>query len=163
MPSNTYLIFVDDGCVYSKEEGDHIDDLAKVFKRLVANRITLKASKCSWATDNLALLGHVVEAGKGVKADPDKIKAVMAMKALSTSAEVKSFLGMTGYLQKFVPFYAEYAEPLCKLAAKYNTKNPVNISEEWENDPQYKQASETLDMGSSTKRSHASWRIVHDK
>jgi len=141
---NTCLIFVDDGCVYSKEERDHIDDLSKVFKRLVANRITLKASKCSWATDNLALLGHVVEAGKGVKADPDKIKAVMAMKALSTSAEVKSFLGMTGYLQKFIPFYAEYAEPLRKLAAKYNTKNPVDISEEWEGDPQYKQAFETL-------------------
>ena len=92
----------------------------------------------------MALLGHVVEAGNGVKADPDKIKAVMAMKDVSTSAEVKSFLGMTGYLQKFVPFYAEYAEPLRKLAAKYNTKSPVDISEGWENEPQYKQAFETL-------------------
>jgi hypothetical protein len=120
-----------------------IDDLAKVFKRLVANRITLKASKCSWTTDNLTLLGHVVEAGKGGKADPDKIKAVLATKGLSTSAK-ESFLGMTGYLQKFVPFYAEHAEPLRKLATKYNTKNPVDISEEWKSEPQYKQAFETL-------------------
>jgi hypothetical protein len=41
-------IFVDDGIVYSECEEMHITDLARVLKRLVANGISLKASKCVW-------------------------------------------------------------------------------------------------------------------
>ena len=49
-------IFVDDGIVYTENESSdeeaihvaHLNDMAKVFKRLSANGISLKACKCVW-------------------------------------------------------------------------------------------------------------------
>ena len=64
--------FVDDSVAKSKDEKDHINDLAKVLVRLLANNITLKMEKGLWATKRLPLLGHVVRCKQGIEADPTK-------------------------------------------------------------------------------------------
>lgn len=78
------------------------------------------------------LLGHVVVAGEGIKAYPGKVTAIVAMERPATSEMLKKFLGMTGYLQKFIPSYAEYTEPLRAIVKKYPEKHPANIEQEWD-------------------------------
>ena len=124
-------IFVGDGVIYSKEEEQHIGDLAEVFKRLTANGITLKPSKCVWAVTELPILGHVVMAGVGIKADPSKVKAIVDTDRPTDVAALKLFVGMCSYLQKFLPFFAEYATPLRDIIKKYPGKAPANITSEW--------------------------------
>ena len=51
--------FVGDTVTKSVEEKDHVNDLAKVLTRLIANNITLKMEKGVWATKELLLLGTV--------------------------------------------------------------------------------------------------------
>ena len=59
-------------------------------------------------------LGHLVVAGKGVKADPDKIKVVQEWPKPTTVSELRSFLGFTGFFIKFVYRYAALSALLLK-------------------------------------------------
>ena len=60
-------VWVDDNVVYSKQTKDHLSDMCKVLNRLIANRMSIKPSKCIWLTDILPFLGHLVLVRKGVK------------------------------------------------------------------------------------------------
>ena len=93
---------MDDTVTKSVEEKDHVNDLAKVLTRLIANNITLKMEKGVWATKELPLLGHLVLCGNGVACDPGKVTALAAMKPRLVS-ELRSFLGAAGFLHRFVP------------------------------------------------------------
>jgi hypothetical protein len=96
--------FVDDTVTKTEKEENHINDLAKVLTRLIANNITLKMEKGVWATRELPLLGHLVLCGSGVACDPGKVTALAAMKPRLVS-EMRSFLGAAGFLHRFVPEY----------------------------------------------------------
>jgi hypothetical protein len=137
-------IFVDDGIVYTENESSdeeaihvaHLNDMAKVFKRLSANGISLKACKCVWCSKEIPLLGHKVVAGEGIKIDQSKVDAILQMSAPKTSDMLKKFLGMTGYLQKFVPRFAEYADPLRRISNQFPGKRVEEIGELWTEEAQ---------------------------
>ena len=75
----TAEVFVDDTVVKSLEMEDHVNDLATILIRLIANGITLKMEKGIWDIDEL---GHVVHMGEGVACDPDKVKELAAMEPM---------------------------------------------------------------------------------
>ncbi len=54
----------------------------------------------------------------GLKPTPEKVKAVKDSKKPETKEAVRSFLGMVGYLSKFIPRYASITAPLRKLTQK---------------------------------------------
>jgi hypothetical protein len=49
---------------------------------------------------------------------------------------LKKFLGMTGYLQKFVPRFAEYADPLRRISNQFSGKRVEEIDELWTEEAQ---------------------------
>ena len=53
-----------------------------------------------------------------MKADPDKIAAITALRPPETKTELKTFLGMVNYLQRFIPRLAENTAPLRALDKK---------------------------------------------
>ena len=58
---------------------------------------------------------------KGIRSDPDKVKAVLQLKEPTNTAEVRRVLGMVNHLGKFIPNLAEKkTEPLRKLLSKQN-------------------------------------------
>ena len=109
----------------------HICDLASVFKRLVANNISLKASKSVWATTKLPVLGHGVRAKEGITADPEKVKAILQTKKPDLSTELRSFIGQCEYQRKFIPCLYEYLAPLRAIVQDLPYKTPVDISDRW--------------------------------
>ena len=60
------------------------------------------------------MLRHVVSV-KGIQPDPGKTKAIQEAPPPANVAELRSFLGVCGYLSKFIPNYAELVEPLRRL------------------------------------------------
>ena len=52
---------------------------------------------------------------KGISADPEKIKCIVDTDPPMNVAEVRSFLGMTQHVSRFIPQYATLAEPLRRL------------------------------------------------
>ena len=62
-------------------------------------------------------LGHIVS-HEGVKAYPNKIKAVKEWSIPTTLRHLRGFLGLTGYYRKFIKNYGRIATPLTTLVKK---------------------------------------------
>lgn len=127
-------VFVDDGIVYSKRTVDHINDLAKVLKRLSANKLGMKPSKCTFGADRITALGHDVVAGLGIRPEQTKIEAIIAMDLPDTVDALSTFIGATGWVAKFVPEYAALVAPLREITKKYKSKSKMDIKHEWQGD-----------------------------
>ena len=52
---------------------------------------------------------------EGLKPTPEKVQAIYECEPPRSKTEVRSFLGMTGYLSKFIPRYASLTKPLRDL------------------------------------------------
>ena len=62
-------------------------------------------------------LGHVITK-EGISVDPAKIAAVVDWPRPSNVTELRSFLGMAGYYQRFVKDFARIASPSTQLLCK---------------------------------------------
>ncbi|XP_055960363.1 uncharacterized protein LOC126668480 [Mercurialis annua] len=80
------LVYVDDIVVKSKGIEDHAQDLAETFEKLKGFNLKLNPEKCVFAVRSGKFLGHLISE-KGIEANPEKIEAVMNMKAPSSVKE----------------------------------------------------------------------------
>lgn len=111
------LVYVDDIVVFTKDFDSHLEALRAVFERL--REFDLKASrpKCEFCRTSIKYLGHIVSSS-GIMTDPAKVSAVKNMPPPTCVVEVETFLGKTGYYQRFIPDYAKVAAPLMKFKRK---------------------------------------------
>lgn len=114
----TVMVYIDDIVVYSKNVEDHANHLEEVFQRLEKYGLRLKPSKCTFGKSEVKLLGYIVNK-HGIASDPEKTKAIADLQPPASVAEVRSFLGMSGYYRQCIPSYAEISEPLVRLTRKY--------------------------------------------
>jgi hypothetical protein len=111
------LVFFDDILIYSKNYQEHIQHIALVLKRLQDHHWQVKKSKCAFAQQTIAYLGHLISAA-GVSTDPEKIHTIREWPVPTTAKELRSFLGLSGYYKKFVKHYGIIAKPLTNLLRK---------------------------------------------
>lgn len=57
-------------------------------------------------------LGFIIDAGKGIFIDPEKVKTVKEWEALMTVKGVRLFLSFANFYQKFIKVFARVAAPL---------------------------------------------------
>jgi hypothetical protein len=119
------MVFIDDIVVYSRSWDEHISSLRLVFEKLREAGITLKLAKCNFGADHVKFLGHVVSR-EGVGPDPEKIKAIRELELPTTLKALKSFLGMTGWLRKFIKDYAKIAAPMVSKLRGGNSKKSID-------------------------------------
>eukprot|EP01127_Copromyxa_protea_P008696 TRINITY_DN199_c1_g1_i12.p1 TRINITY_DN199_c1_g1~~TRINITY_DN199_c1_g1_i12.p1 ORF type:complete len:782 (+),score=83.41 TRINITY_DN199_c1_g1_i12:1258-3603(+) len=120
------LVFVDDIVVWGKDVDDHIQNLSMVFDALDRDGFTLKLSKCRFFMKEIRYLGHVISEGT-IKMDPDKVKAIIDMSPPTKLKELRSFLGMIGWYQRFIEGYHLTAKPLeAKLSDKDESSWTMN-------------------------------------
>ncbi|GKA13480.1 putative reverse transcriptase domain-containing protein [Tanacetum coccineum] len=62
-------------------------------------------------------LGHVVNRD-GIHVDPSKVESVKNWKTPESSTEIRSFLGLAGYYQRFIENFSKIAKPLTLLHQK---------------------------------------------
>jgi hypothetical protein len=77
----------------------------------------VKRSKCVFAEQSVAYLGHVVFA-EGVAMDSAKIDSDKTWPTPATQKELRGFLGLTGYYRKFIKHYVIICQPLTALLKK---------------------------------------------
>jgi hypothetical protein len=111
------VVFIDDILVYSKSEEEHAEHLRLVLGTLREHQLYAKFSKCEFWLKEVGFLGHVLSAG-GVSVDPSKITSIMERKVPTNPTEVRAFLGLAGYYQKFVEGFSSIARPLTQLLKK---------------------------------------------
>lgn len=126
-------VFFDDILVYSKNMEEHLGHLKLGFKKLKANSLCVKLSKCAFGQAFVEYLGHVISQ-EGVAADSKKIEAMQSWPNPINIKSLRGFLGITGYYRRFVKNYGVMSRPLTDLLK--------NGAFKWDNQAQ--QAFETL-------------------
>jgi hypothetical protein len=108
------VVWLDDVCVYSRNEHEHLIHLRTVFSALRQAQLKIKVSKCAFCAREVEWLGHVLSAD-GVKVDPKKTEAVQQWPVPQDVQQVRMFLGLAGYYRKFVEGFSRIAAPLTEL------------------------------------------------
>ena len=85
-------VYVGDMIVKSQDKANHLTTLERFFERIRQFRSRLNPKKCTFGVTSGKLLGYMVSE-RGIKADPDKIGAILDMPALRTEREIRGFLG----------------------------------------------------------------------
>ncbi|XP_050233269.1 uncharacterized protein LOC126681763 [Mercurialis annua] len=85
-------VYVDDIVVKSRGIEDHAGDLAETCEKLKGFNLKLNPEKCVFAIRSGKFLGHLISE-KGIEANPEKIEAVMNMKAPNSVKEVQKLSG----------------------------------------------------------------------
>jgi hypothetical protein len=105
------IVFFDDILVYNTSLESHVCHLRQVLDLLVHDNWKIKLSKCSYATNQVTYLGHVVNS-QGIVTDPTKIQAIAQWPVPSSLKELRSFLGLAGYYRKFIRHFGIICQPL---------------------------------------------------
>jgi hypothetical protein len=108
------VVYFDDILIYSKSY-----DARAVFNALRDARLFGNLEKCTFCTDCVSFLGYVATL-QGIEVDEAKIVAITSWPLPTTVTQVRSFLGLTGFYQRFVRDFSTIAAPLHGL-----TKNGV--------------------------------------
>ena len=106
--------YLDNIIIFSKSEEEHLQHLEEIFTRLRKFGLKMKHEKCSFFKKHIQYLGHLVSA-KGFEPFPEKLDSIQNMPVPRTAKEVKQFLGLIGYYQKFIPHFTDISRPLTKL------------------------------------------------
>ena len=96
---------------------EHNKTLEAVLQRAVDFGITFNPDKCQFGVKEIEFYGHKFMKD-GLKPDPEKIRAVKESSPPESKEVVRSFLGMTRYLSKFIPRYTSLTAPLRELTHK---------------------------------------------
>jgi hypothetical protein len=110
-------VFLDDILIYSKNEREHEEHLQVVFSCLRENKLDGKLSKCSFFQKEIHCLGHIIF-GEGISVEPEKVKAIMEWPVLKNSHEVRRFMGLVGYYQRFVEGFSIIVKPITTFQRK---------------------------------------------
>ncbi|KAK7111230.1 hypothetical protein V1264_010901 [Littorina saxatilis] len=104
----------DDILIHGKTQEEHDATLKKVFARMQEKNLTLNKAKCEFNKDTIEFYGFVF-GRNGISPDPKKVEAVHKTAAPTNAKEVRSFLGLTNYISRFIPDYAKITKPLRDL------------------------------------------------
>ncbi|KAG8477207.1 hypothetical protein CXB51_030530 [Gossypium anomalum] len=111
------VVFIDDILVYSRDEEEHAEHLRTVLQILREKQLYAKFSKCEFWLREVGFLRHIVSA-EGIRVDPSKISAIVNWSPPKNVSEVRSFLGLAGYYQRFVQGFSMIASPMTRLLQK---------------------------------------------
>lgn len=111
------FVYLDDIIVISPDFDIHVKTLSQVFDRLYAAGLTVSQDKCKFCRPSLKYLGYIVDAN-GLRVDPEKIEAILNVKAPTNITEVRRFLGMASWYRRFVPDFSSTVAPLTRLTCK---------------------------------------------
>jgi len=102
------LVFFDDILVYNTY---HYEHLKIVFELLRAHKLVAKTSKCSFYSEQVEYLGHIIYK-YGIATDPNKIKVILDWPLHKNLRQLRGFLRLTGYYRRFVKRYNSICKPL---------------------------------------------------
>jgi transposase InsO family protein len=90
---------------------EHDAALQKVLSALTSNGITVNPDKCVFDVEEVRFVGLVFNK-QGIKPDPKNVKNLQDASQPTSKVELRSFLGMAGFSERFIPNFASIVHPL---------------------------------------------------
>lgn len=111
------FVYIDDLLVVSPDFDTHLVRLRTVADRLRNANLTINVAKSKFVMREIRYLGYIVGNGE-LKTDPLKVDAIASFPVPSTVRQVRRFLGMTGWYQRFIRNFSGVAAPMTDLVGK---------------------------------------------
>ncbi|GJY91738.1 putative reverse transcriptase domain-containing protein [Tanacetum coccineum] len=118
------IVFIDDILIYSKNKKEHKEHLKVVLELLKKEKLYAKFSKCEFWIPKVQFLGYVINS-QGIHVDPAKIESIKDWESPKTPTEIRQFLGLAGYYQRFIEGFSKIAKSMTKLTQKGVNKDFV--------------------------------------
>ena len=122
------LVYMDDLLVIGENEENFLENLRTVLEKLNSEGLKLNTHKCTWLEKRVKWLGHILSK-EGFAPDPQKVEAIERLETPRNKKELRMFIGMIGFYEKFIENFAKLANPLYRLL-KDNVKfcmTPIEI------------------------------------
>ncbi|CBF71484.1 uncharacterized protein ANIA_10846 [Aspergillus nidulans FGSC A4] len=111
--------YIDDVLVYTNGDlRQHRKHVRMVLKKLEEAGLYLDIKKCEFECKETKYLGFIIQAGKGIKMDPEKVKAIKEWETPTTIKGVRGFLGFANFYRRFIPNFSGIVRPLNNLTKK---------------------------------------------
>jgi transposase InsO family protein len=111
---NLVLCYIDDILIATRTPEEHLERLQQVFDCLRDANLKIKSCKCQFFEVEIKFLGRVISEGT-IKPDVEAVRPIKEMASPVNVAQLRSFLGLTGYYREFVKGYADIVAPLSRL------------------------------------------------
>nr|GEW26461.1 hypothetical protein [Tanacetum cinerariifolium] len=111
------IVFIDDILIYSKSKQKHEEHLKLILELLKKEQLYAKFSKSKFWISKVQFLGHVIDS-QGIHVDPVKIEFIKDWASPKTAMEIRQFLGLVGYYQRFIEEFSKIAKSITKLTQK---------------------------------------------
>ena len=113
-------VYLDDVLVMGPTDDEHLRTLDQVLGRLEEAGARLKREKCSFLLPSVEYLGHRITAADLQPTD-EKVRALREAPVPGDMSQLKSFLGLLNYYNKFLPNHSHNLDPLHRLLQKHTS------------------------------------------
>jgi hypothetical protein len=110
-------VYVDDMLVKSRKAISHLVDLEETFNTLRRYQMKLNPMNCAFGVSSGKFLGFMVSS-RGIKANPEKIRAVLEMQAPRTTKQLQQLIGRIAALNRFISRSMDKCLPFFKILRK---------------------------------------------
>ncbi|GMF44921.1 unnamed protein product [Phytophthora fragariaefolia] len=115
------LVYLDDVVIFTKGSvARHAVEVAVVLERLAQAGLSLKASKCVFATTRMEYLGHDLTPD-GIQPTDRLVKTIVTFPRPEDAAQVRRFVALAGYCRRFVPDCGARMSPVTRLLREENS------------------------------------------
>lgn len=111
------VIYVDDCLCYSDSIEEHLIHLETIMKNLKEANITVNIEKSQFFRKKIQYLGYCLST-EGISPTEEKVSAILNFPTPRNPKQLKGFLGLTNFYNKFSSRYAESTQPLLRLLQK---------------------------------------------
>ena len=117
LPPECVIGYLDDILLATEDWDTHLVLLDKLLKSIIKAKLKLCPIKCQFARLETKTLGHVLSKD-GIRPDRHNLDKIQEWTEAKNVAEVRTFLGLTGYYRSLIRNYAHIAAPLTDLLHK---------------------------------------------
>ncbi|XP_060786568.1 LOW QUALITY PROTEIN: uncharacterized protein K02A2.6-like [Neoarius graeffei] len=110
-------VYLDDILLTGRDEAEHLRKLDEVLRRLKEAGLRLHRGKCAFLRNEVEYLGHIINA-EGLHPVQSKVTAIEDAPQPTNVTELKAYLGLLNYYNKFLPNLATCLAPLHQLLRK---------------------------------------------
>lgn len=111
------FVYIDDLLVVAEDLETHLRRLKLVAESLKKANLTINVKKSKFAMRSIKYLGHIIGNGE-IKPDPGRVNCISDFPTPKTIKQVRRFLGMTGWYQRYINAYSTIAAPITDLLKK---------------------------------------------
>ena len=110
-------VFLDDSSVYGKTFDHCLANQYRVLQRCQQKDLVLNWEMWNFMVREGIVLGHLVSE-RGIEMDKAKIEVIERLPPPTNVNGIRSFLGHSGFYQRFIANFSQITRPLMNLLAK---------------------------------------------